>query len=251
MPTPGTCRPVDIEGVPAYFSRVTHIRQVGSPGRGCPVRLHATTPPFGREVFRWSKLIQLYRLAAKCAGRVTLTCPSSSKMHGRLGQAAPWARPSPPIEREHPGDRAVAACRPRRSEAPDRVHAQVAFQRSVAEDESDPDSEFLMFPTVLPIQPAAAADGDEPQPDSGSHGGPASENRDSTAHDPSLMPVAMHERHVALSFTADRTHSTMRGTPSPISQSWPAKSPSVPRRRAHSTQPSSKTESWSRSGKSD
>ena len=84
----------------------------------------------------------------------------------------------------------------------DRSH--VAFGRSVAEDEIDLDSGFLMLPAALPVQPAEAAHGDEQwlEPTDQSRG--ASEVRDSAVADASVSLAAADGREIALSFTAER-----------------------------------------------
>ena len=85
----------------------------------------------------------------------------------------------------------------------DRSH--VAFGRSMAEDEIDLDSGFLMHPVALPVQPAEATDGGEwpPKPEAGT--GPMIEAWDSAAPGTSMTPAAEDTREiVALSFTADR-----------------------------------------------
>ena len=84
----------------------------------------------------------------------------------------------------------------------DRSH--VAFGRSVAEDEIDLDSGFLMLPAALPAQPAEAAGGDESRPEPGTPAGVEFEIRDSGVPDDSVAPAIADESEVALSFTAER-----------------------------------------------
>ena len=82
--------------------------------------------------------------------------------------------------------------------------SHVAFERSVADDEIDLDSGFLMLPAALPVRPAEAAYGDEQWPEPEAHTGPVLEVRDSAVPDVSVAPAAADEHEVALSFTADR-----------------------------------------------
>ena len=84
----------------------------------------------------------------------------------------------------------------------DRNH--VAFRRSVAGDEIDLDSGFLMLPAALPVQPAEAADGGERQPEPEAGTGPALEVQDNTGPGVPVVPGAADEREVALSFTVER-----------------------------------------------
>ena len=82
--------------------------------------------------------------------------------------------------------------------------SQVAFGRSVAEDEIDLDSGFLMLPAALPVQRAEAAGGDESRPEPEARTEPELEVRDSDVPDDSVAPDAADEHEVALSFTAQR-----------------------------------------------
>ena len=82
--------------------------------------------------------------------------------------------------------------------------SRIAFRRSVADDEIDPDSGFLMLPAALPVQPAEAAEGDEAQPEPEPPTGPDLEVRDRDAPDDPVAPDTVGGDEVALSFTAER-----------------------------------------------
>ena len=84
----------------------------------------------------------------------------------------------------------------------DRSH--VAFGRSVAEDEIDLDSGFLMLPAALPVPPVEPADGDEPRPEPGPSTGVELEVRDHDVPDDPVAPDTAGGHEVALSFTAER-----------------------------------------------
>ena len=82
--------------------------------------------------------------------------------------------------------------------------SQVALERSVAEDEIDLDSGFLILPKALPIHPAEAVEIAEPQTEPEVSDGQAPQVRESTGPYVSVVPVAAEENVVSLSFTADR-----------------------------------------------
>ncbi len=84
----------------------------------------------------------------------------------------------------------------------DRSH--VAFGRSVAEDEIDLDSGFLMLPAALPVQTVEGADGDESRPEPGTLTGVEFEVRDRGVPDDPVAPSIADESEVTLSFTAER-----------------------------------------------
>ena len=86
--------------------------------------------------------------------------------------------------------------------------SRIAFERSVADDEIDLDSGFLIMPGAIPEKPvepgAASIRGGPPVPydtDTGGGGGVSRETDDPFGVQP---PVAKDEREVAFSFTADR-----------------------------------------------
>ena len=85
--------------------------------------------------------------------------------------------------------------------------SRVAFERSVADDEIDLDSGFLMVPAALPVKPverAETAGEGERRSDPTAHPEGANEVRDSVVFGDPEMPAAANEREIALSFTADR-----------------------------------------------
>ena len=85
--------------------------------------------------------------------------------------------------------------------------SRVAFERTVAEDEIDLDSGFLMVPASLPVKPIECADtAGEGEQRSEPTADPerANEVRDSVVFGDPELPAAANEREIALSFTADR-----------------------------------------------
>ena len=81
--------------------------------------------------------------------------------------------------------------------------SRVAFKRSVADDEIDLDSGFLIVPAALPEKPVETVDGDrwpEPAEDAGS----VNEIRDDAGPANPVVPAATDKDEIALSFTADR-----------------------------------------------
>ena len=85
--------------------------------------------------------------------------------------------------------------------------SRVAFQRSVADDEIDLDSGFLIVPKALPIEPDEPVEtigGGEQPPRPTPHTGGANEVRDSAAPDSPTPPSQANEREITLSFTTDR-----------------------------------------------
>ena len=85
--------------------------------------------------------------------------------------------------------------------------SRVAFERSVADDEIDLDSGFLMVPASLPVKPVERADtAGEGEQRSEPTADPerANEVRDSVVFGDPELPAAANEREIALSFTADR-----------------------------------------------
>ena len=85
--------------------------------------------------------------------------------------------------------------------------SRVAFERTVADDEIDLDSGFLMVPASLPVKPIECADtAGEGEQRSEPTADPerANEVRDSVVFGDPELPAAANEREIALSFTADR-----------------------------------------------
>ena len=85
--------------------------------------------------------------------------------------------------------------------------SRVAFERTVADDEIDLDSGFLMVPASLPVKPIECADtAGEGEQRSEPTADPerANEVRDSVVFGDPELPAVANEREIALSFTADR-----------------------------------------------
>ena len=85
--------------------------------------------------------------------------------------------------------------------------SRVAFERTVADDEIDLDSGFLMVPAALPAKPVERADTaaeGEQRSEPTAHPERANEVRDSVVFGDPKLPAAANEREIALSFTADR-----------------------------------------------
>ena len=81
---------------------------------------------------------------------------------------------------------------------------RVAFERSVADDEIDLESGFLIVPAALPVQPVETGGGGEQWPETTNQLRGANEIRDSAVPGASTIPVAVAEHEIALSFTANR-----------------------------------------------
>ncbi len=84
--------------------------------------------------------------------------------------------------------------------------SRVAFERSVADDEIDLDSGFLIIPKALPakpVEPTGTTSGGEPGADGPANTG-TGDGGETTGTDDVVPPAGGDEREVAFSFVADR-----------------------------------------------